>query len=81
VSPAPRALESAPLDEDFGHDERWNYEHCILSKPGTVFRYVRAQVPQPGIPIYAVMTQNEPLNSNIGYPTEYLATNDEATLG
>jgi glucosylceramidase len=26
------------------------------------------------------MTQNEPLNSNIGYPAEYLATNDEATF-
>jgi glucosylceramidase len=26
------------------------------------------------------MPQNEPLNSNIGYPTEYLATSDEATF-
>jgi glucosylceramidase len=35
---------------------------------------------QQGIPIYAVMPQNEPLNSNIGYPTEYLASSDEATF-
>jgi len=31
-----------------------------------------------GIPIYAVMPQNEPLNPNPGYPTEYLAASDEA---
>src|SRR5579864_1396044 len=32
------------------------------------------------IPIYAVLPQNEPLNSNTGYPTEYLAASDEATF-
>jgi len=35
---------------------------------------------QQGIPIYAVMPQNEPLNSNSGYPTAYLAAGDEATF-
>lgn len=35
---------------------------------------------QQGIPIYAVLPQNEPLNSNSGYPTEYLAAADEATF-
>jgi glucosylceramidase len=35
---------------------------------------------QQGIPIYAVMPQNEPLNSNGGYPTEYLAASDEASF-
>jgi len=35
---------------------------------------------QQGVPIYAVMPQNEPLNSNSSYPTEYLAANDEATF-
>lgn len=35
---------------------------------------------QQGIPIYAVMAQNEPLNSNNNYPTEYLAATDEATF-
>jgi glucosylceramidase len=35
---------------------------------------------QQGIPIYAVLPQNEPLNSNNGYPTEYLAATDEATF-
>jgi len=33
-----------------------------------------------GIPIYAVLPQNEPLNSNNSYPTEYLAAADEATF-
>jgi glucosylceramidase len=31
-----------------------------------------------GVPIYAVLPQNEPLNSNTGYPTEYLPATDEA---
>jgi glucosylceramidase len=35
---------------------------------------------QQGIPIYAVLPQNEPLNPNNGYPTEYLAATDEATF-
>jgi glucosylceramidase len=35
---------------------------------------------QQGVPIYAVLPQNEPLNSNSGYPTEYLAATDEATF-
>jgi len=35
---------------------------------------------QQGIPIYAVMAQNEPLNSDSGYPTEFLAAADEATF-
>ena len=35
---------------------------------------------QQNIPIYAVLPQNEPLNSNNGYPTEYLAATDEATF-
>jgi glucosylceramidase len=33
---------------------------------------------QQGIPIYGVLPQNEPLNSNSGYPTEYLPATDEA---
>jgi len=35
---------------------------------------------QQGIPIYAVMPQNEPLNSTSNYPSEYLAATDEATF-
>lgn len=35
---------------------------------------------QQGVPIYAVLPQNEPLNPNSGYPTEYLAATDEATF-
>jgi glucosylceramidase len=35
---------------------------------------------QQGIPIYAVAAQNEPLNSNSSYPTEYLPANDETTF-
>jgi glucosylceramidase len=35
---------------------------------------------EQGIPIYALMAQNEPLNSNTEYPTEYLAASDEATF-
>jgi len=35
---------------------------------------------QQGIPIYAVMAQNEPLNSNSSYPTAYLAAADEAVF-
>jgi glucosylceramidase len=35
---------------------------------------------QQGVPIYAVLPQNEPLNSNNSYPTEYLAASDEATF-
>ena len=35
---------------------------------------------QQGVPIYAVLPQNEPLNSNTGYPTEYLAAADEAAF-
>jgi glucosylceramidase len=35
---------------------------------------------QQGVPIYAVLPQNEPLNSNSSYPTEYLAAGDEATF-
>ena len=34
-------------------------------------KFVQAYETQ-GIPIYAVLPQNEPLNSNTGYPTEYL---------
>ena len=41
-------------------------------------KFVQAYQTQ-GIPIYAVLPQNEPLNSNSGYPTEYLAATDEAT--
>ena len=33
-----------------------------------------------GIPIYAVLPQNEPLNSTSGYPSEYLAATDEAAF-
>ncbi len=33
---------------------------------------------QQGVPIYAIAVQNEPLNSNANYPTEYLAASDEA---
>jgi glucosylceramidase len=35
---------------------------------------------QRGVPIYAVLPQNEPLNPNNGYPTEYLAATDEASF-
>jgi glucosylceramidase len=35
---------------------------------------------EKGISIYAVLPQNEPLNSNTGYPTEYLSAADEATF-
>ncbi len=35
---------------------------------------------QQGVPIYAVLPQNEPLNANSRYPTEYLAAADEATF-
>jgi glucosylceramidase len=35
---------------------------------------------QQGVPIYAVMPQNEPLNSNSGYPTAYLSPSDEAAF-
>jgi glucosylceramidase len=35
---------------------------------------------QQGVPVYAVLPQNEPLNSNTGYPTEYLAATDEAAF-
>jgi len=35
---------------------------------------------QSGIPIYAVLPQNEPLHSNSSYPTAYLAASDEATF-
>ncbi len=33
-----------------------------------------------GVPIFAVSPQNEPLNSQPGYPTEYLSAEDEATF-
>ncbi len=33
-----------------------------------------------GVPIFAVSPQNEPLNSQSGYPTEYLSAADEATF-
>jgi glucosylceramidase len=33
-----------------------------------------------GVPIYAVAVQNEPLNSNASYPTEYLAAKDESNF-
>ena len=33
-----------------------------------------------GIPIYAVSMQNEPLNSNNGYPTAYVDSSDEANF-
>jgi glucosylceramidase len=39
--------------------------------------YVQAYQ-QQGIPIYALAVQNEPLNSNSNYPTEYLAASDES---
>jgi len=42
-------------------------------------KFVRAYQ-QQGVPIYAVMPQNEPLNTNSGYPTEYLAATDEAAF-
>ncbi len=42
-------------------------------------KFVQAYETQ-GIPIYAVLPQNEPLNSNTGYPTEYLLATDEATF-
>ncbi|HTS36904.1 MAG TPA: glycoside hydrolase family 30 beta sandwich domain-containing protein [Candidatus Solibacter sp.] len=35
---------------------------------------------QSGVPIYAVLPQNEPLNPNNNYPTEYLAATDEAAF-
>lgn len=35
---------------------------------------------EQGIPIYAVLPQNEPLNPNESYPTEYLAASDEAAF-
>jgi glucosylceramidase len=35
---------------------------------------------QQGIPIYALSVQNEPLYSTTGYPSEYLAANDESTF-
>jgi len=35
---------------------------------------------QQGVPIYAVMPQNEPLNSNSNYPTAFLAATDETTF-
>lgn len=35
---------------------------------------------QQGLPIYAVLPQNEPRYSTTGYPSEYLAANDEATF-
>jgi glucosylceramidase len=40
-------------------------------------QYVQAYQ-QQGIPIYALAVQNEPLNSNSNYPTEYLAASDES---
>lgn len=33
---------------------------------------------QQGVPIYAIAVQNEPLNSNANYPTEYLAASEAA---
>ena len=33
---------------------------------------------QAGIPVYAISVQNEPLNSTISYPSEYLAASDES---
>ena len=35
---------------------------------------------QQGIPIYALSVQNEPLYSTTGYPSEYLAANDESSF-
>jgi len=35
---------------------------------------------QQGVPIYALAVQNEPLNSNSNYPTEYLAASDESNF-
>lgn len=35
---------------------------------------------QQGVPIYAVLPQNEPLNSTSNYPSEYLAATDEAAF-
>jgi len=35
---------------------------------------------QQGLPIYAVLPQNEPLNPTTNYPSEYLAGSDEATF-
>ena len=35
---------------------------------------------QQGVSIYAILPQNEPLNSNSGYPTEFLAATDETTF-
>ena len=42
-------------------------------------KFVQAYQKQ-GVPVYAVLPQNEPLNPNSGYPTEYLAATDEATF-
>ena len=42
-------------------------------------KFVQAYQAQ-GILIYAVMPQNEPLNSNTAYPTEYLSASDEAAF-
>ncbi|HXW90111.1 MAG TPA: glycoside hydrolase family 30 beta sandwich domain-containing protein [Terriglobales bacterium] len=42
-------------------------------------KFVR-QYQEQGIQIYAVLPQNEPLNSNRSYPTAYLAANDEASF-
>jgi glucosylceramidase len=42
-------------------------------------RFIKAYQEQ-GIPTYAVSMQNEPLNSNAGYPTAYVASSDEANF-
>jgi glucosylceramidase len=35
---------------------------------------------QAGIPVYAISVQNEPLNSTVSYPSEFLAASDESTF-
>ncbi|MGA2134841.1 MAG: glycoside hydrolase family 30 beta sandwich domain-containing protein [Bryobacteraceae bacterium] len=42
-------------------------------------RFIQAYQ-QQGIPIYAISMQNEPLNSNTGYPTAYVSSSDEANF-
>jgi glucosylceramidase len=42
-------------------------------------RFVKAYQ-EKGVPIYAVSVQNEPLYSTEGYPSEYLAADDESTF-
>lgn len=57
-----------------------NMNTAYFSSLGQYFvKFVQAYQ-QQGVPMYAVLPQNEPLNSNPSYPTEYLAATDEATF-